>query len=86
MLYDFHQTQATKQPSSVHATYLLDGEPIISKRTRADGHQQAGTDVHMQSSPFMSSSMPQEEQEEDGVPQRSIILAREEDLQGKLGT
>lgn len=86
MLYEFHQTQASEKPGSVHATYLVDGIPIVAKKHSTNGHQQEGEDVHMQSSPYMSSSMPQAEQEEDEVPQRSIMLVREGDLEGKMRT
>jgi DNA polymerase delta subunit 3 len=84
MLYEFHQTQYSKKPGSVHATYLLDGNAVATKETPVNEHQQHGEDVHMESSPYVSSSMPQAEQKEDGVPQTNIILVREEDLQGKM--
>ncbi|KAK4696138.1 DNA polymerase delta subunit 3, partial [Lecanoromycetidae sp. Uapishka_2] len=80
MLYEFHQTQISKKPGSIHATYLLDGLLMTANGTHTNGHGQDGEDVHMQSSPYMSSSMPQGEPEEGEAPQRSIILAREADL------
>lgn len=81
MLYEFHSTQVTKSPGSVNATYLLDGVPRAPKESSVNGHRQDGEDTHMQSSPYMSSSMPhQEDQEEEAVPSKSIILAKEDDL------
>lgn len=86
MLYDFHQTQCSKKPGSTHATYLLDGVPTMAKGTQANGQDQSREDVHMQSSPFLSSSMPQLEHGMDETSQRSVLLAREEDVEGKMST
>lgn len=83
MLYDFHRSQTSKKPGSVHATYLLDGVPPNSREPSVNGNQQDGEDVHMQSSPYMSSSMPQGEDEDNVIPYRKIILAREADLEGR---
>ena len=85
MLYDFFSAQTTKKPGSINATYLLDGVPRASKESSVNGHQQDGEDVHMQSSPYMGSPITRQEQEE-AIPSRSIILANEEDLEGKMGT
>jgi len=82
MLYEFHHVENSKKPGSVYATYLLDGVPQILVEPSVNGHQQDGEDVHMQSSPYMSSPMPQEPNEADAVPSRRITLAREEDLEG----
>ncbi|KAF6230980.1 hypothetical protein HO173_010888 [Letharia columbiana] len=80
MLYEFYSTQTTKKPASIKATYLLDGVPKGPKEFGVNGHQQDGKDIHLQSSPYMSSSMPHQEEQEEAVPSRSIILAKEEDL------
>lgn len=82
MLYDFHQRQTFKKPGTVHATYLVDGIPTITKAQSTNGQTGDGEDAYMQSSPVMSSSLPQEETEEYTIPSKSIVLAREEDLQG----
>ena len=82
MLYDFHQRQTSKNPGSVHATYLVDGIPTITKAHSTNGQTGVGEDAYMQNSPVMSSSLPQEETEEYTIPSKSIMLAREEDLQG----
>lgn len=85
MLYEFHSTQKTKKPGSIDATYLLDGVPRNSEEASANGHQQDVEDMHMQSSPYMSSSIPHQEDQVEAVPWRSIILAKEEDLEGEMG-
>ena len=82
MLYDFHQGQTSKKPGSVHAIYLVDGIPTITKEHSTNGETGDGEDAYMQNSPIMSSSLPQEETEEYTIPSNSIVLAREEDLQG----
>ena len=83
MLYDFHQRQTSKKPGSVHATYLVNGVPKFTNEPSLNGQQKDGEDMQMQSSPYMNSSMSQEENEEDRIPTRSIVLAREEDLEGE---
>lgn len=85
MLYEFHQSQKIKKTTLTYATYLVDGTPRITEEQTANGHQQDGGDAHMQSSPFMSSSMPHEENDENMFGSRSIMLAREDDLEGKKG-
>lgn len=84
MLYDFHSQQNARKDFSVHACYLVHGIPKIVKGSTSNGHAAAdGDDTPMQSSPFQSSSqMPQQEQEEQGIPVRSITLVREQDLDG----
>lgn len=84
MLYEFHRDQNINKPGSVHATYLLDGALHNVVEPQNNGVQQDGEDVHMQSSPYMSSSMPQESNEEDATPSRGILLARQENLEGKV--
>ena len=82
MLYDFHKKQTLKKPGSVRATYLVDGIPTITKAHSANGPAGNDEDAYMQSSPVMSSSLPQEDSEEYTIPSKSIVLAREDDLQG----
>ena len=83
MLLEFHDKQNAKEPGSVHATYLLDGIPKpVTRACPINGHPRDGEDVHMQSSPFMSSAVQEEDKEEElAIPSRSVILAREEDLE-----
>ena len=82
MLHDFHQKQTSEKPGSVHAVYLLDGIQIRSKQFNSNGQPGCAEETHMQSNPAMSSSMPQEENEESIIPTKGILLAREEELQG----
>ena len=84
MLYEFHRQQNGKKPGTVHATYLISGtkrkeEPLASN----GGVQKDGEDDCMQSSPFVNSSMPQQDEGtgESGV--LSITLVREENLEGR---
>jgi DNA polymerase delta subunit 3 len=90
MLFDFHQKQNAKKPSSVHATYLITGR----RRTAEDANStnvingRDGGDINMRSSPFMS-SVPQTDDDEDEddveaeepVKETTILLVREEELQ-----
>jgi len=82
LLYEFYHVQNSKKPGSIHATYLLDGVPSVQKDPNVNVLPQDSEDLHMQSSPYMSSSMPHEANEEEKIPSRSIALAREEDLEG----
>jgi len=83
MLYDFHYSQNARKPGSVHATYLLYGT-AGAKPMPAEESQKDGEDIYMQSSPFMSSSMPQEESIQEAPPLKVVTLAREEDLEGMV--
>ena len=84
MLYEFYITQRTKTPESINATYLLDGVPRAPKQSPVNGHQQSEEDTHMQSSPYMSSSVPPQDDQEAAIPSRNIILVKEEDLECKM--
>ena len=81
MLYDFHHSQNARNAGSVHATYLLHG---IARAESAEPEksQQDGQDTFMQSSPFMSSSAPQEESIQESPPVKLVTLVREEHLEG----
>lgn len=81
-LFEFHQQQNAKKPSTIHATYLLSGtrkeeEPATNRDIKKDGE-----DDYMQSSPFVSSSMPQPQESTGEVSVLSITLVKEEDLEG----
>ena len=41
--------------------------------------------MYMQSSPYMSSSAPHQEDQVEAAPSKGIVLAKEEDLEGKTG-
>jgi DNA polymerase delta subunit 3 len=86
MLYEFHTKQNAKKPQSVHATYLLTGRKRTHEHTNgANGSARDGEDTVMQSSPFMSSLPEPEEPAEEPVPKTSIVMVREEELEGKYG-
>jgi len=78
MLYDFHRQQNAKKPGTIHATYLLSGTKAEERAAPTNGAKD-GEDEYMQSSPFMSSSMPQPE-DTGSSSTLTITLVREEDL------
>jgi DNA polymerase delta subunit 3 len=53
MLYDFHHTQNKKQPSSLHATYLVTGTQTLSPPQSEDHapESQHGSDTTNQTTP-----------------------------------
>jgi DNA polymerase delta subunit 3 len=81
-LFEFHRLQNAKKPGTIHATYLLSGtrkeeEPVTNADIKKDGE-----DDYMQSSPFVSSSMPQPQESTGAISVLSIALVKEEDLEG----
>lgn len=83
MLYDFHHEQTKRKPGSVHATYLVGGARRVTELPGTNGVQKADDqDIHMPSSPFISSSMPHQDGEEEEQIVRSITLVKEEQLEG----
>ena len=86
MLYEFHQNENSKKPNSVNATYVITGvqQPEPPAANGATKEADDDGDDFMQSSPYISSSMPNQESSTEGVPTSSIILVREEDLEGML--
>ena len=81
MLYEFYTHENKKRPGSVHATYLVYGTQSAKTYSAKGDSQQDGEDVSMTSSPFMSSSMPQGE-EEEAPPVKVMTVVREENLDG----
>ena len=84
MLSDFHNQQTTKKPGSVHAMYLISGVQVAKPSSDLNGtsDDHPADDTPMQSSPFMSSSMPEQEEEEDTTATLKVItLVREEQLE-----
>ncbi|KIN00190.1 hypothetical protein OIDMADRAFT_54790 [Oidiodendron maius Zn] len=79
MLYEFHQQQNAKKPGTIHATYLISGSKL--KEISVTARHKDGEDEYMQSSPFMSSSLPQPSEETGETSVLSISLVREEDLE-----
>jgi DNA polymerase delta subunit 3 len=84
MLYEFHRNENAKKPQSVNATYVITGVQKPPEMPATNGtHAKDGEDSVMQSSPFMS-SMPQPEVAEEEIRTTSMILVREEDLEGRI--
>lgn len=82
MLYEFHLHENGKKPGCVRATYLLSGvRPSLEAPESRHDHGKDGEDETMQSSPFMSSSMPQPEHMAQKMMVNSIVLVREEELE-----
>ncbi|KAL8812424.1 MAG: hypothetical protein Q9223_000339 [Gallowayella weberi] len=74
--------QNSKKPGSVHAIYLITGIVVPkSSEASAQVEQADGEDAYMQSSPFMSSSMPHRRDDEELLAVKSITICRQEDLQ-----
>ena len=80
MLFEFHRQQNAKKPGTVHATYLLSGLKKGDLETSTIAIKKDGEDAYMQSSPFMSSSLPQPEEEAVFSLTKTIELVREETL------
>lgn len=85
MLYDFYDEQTRRKPGSIHATYLVGGVRRVTEPPGTNGVQKVNDqDVHMPSSPYMSSSMPHQDGEEEEQTVRSITLVKEEQLEGRF--
>ena len=80
MLYEFHRIENSKRLRSVYATYLITGIQCPAEKLAEQSNGRDGEDEVMQSSPFMSSSMPQPDDAEPLVRTTSMILVREEDM------
>ncbi|MCJ1437151.1 hypothetical protein MMC27_006536 [Xylographa pallens] len=79
MLYDFHARQNAKKPGSIHATYLVSG--VQSTKAIVNSNvTEVNEDVHMQSSPFMGSSMPRRDVEEEASTVKVMTLVQEQHL------
>lgn len=85
MLYDFHHGENSKKPNSVNATYLITG--IQKSPTPTTNGAHANGDDHeddvMASSPYLPSSMPNQDTAAGDIVTTSVILTREEDLEGR---
>ena len=82
MLYEFHAHENKKKPGSVYAAYLLYGTQNAKTSNTNGGIQQDGEDISMASSPFLSSSMPQDEEATEVPPVKVMTVVREENLEG----
>jgi DNA polymerase delta subunit 3 len=81
MLYDFHRRQNGRKPGSVHATYLVTGEQAVPVADAQNGQVDAEEDMPVQSSPYMSSSMPMQDEDPEAPMMKVITLVREEHLE-----
>jgi hypothetical protein len=83
MLYEFHRLENSKKPNSVNATYIVTGIQEIQEKLPTNGNRSKdGDDEIMQSSPFMSSQILQQDESAD-IPQiTAVTLVREEELAG----
>lgn len=90
MLYEFHKTQNAKHPKSVHATYVVLGIKKTDYIHSIVSVVKDGDDTVMDSSPPLPSSWLDSQTRvippptTDNPPIKSIVLVREEDLDGKL--
>ena len=82
MLYDFHARQNAKKPGSIHATYLVSGVQS-TKAIVNSSVAEVNEDVYMQSSPFMTSSMPRQDVKEEAITVKVTTLVQEQHLNGK---
>ncbi|KAL8886106.1 MAG: hypothetical protein Q9192_006538 [Flavoplaca navasiana] len=75
LLFQFHKQQNAKKPGSIHAVYVITGYTrlVAPPTSSQNGTMMDGEDAHMQSSPFMSSSMPQPEEEEEQVANIQLL-------------
>lgn len=87
MLYEFHRNENAKKPQSVHATYVISGfhEAPSTETPVTNGQaKEKDEDEVMRSSPGLPSSMPNNDVAPSRSPRvMSIVIAREEDLEGK---
>ncbi|KAJ5690630.1 hypothetical protein N7462_005022 [Penicillium macrosclerotiorum] len=74
------QNENAKKSHSVHATYVISGVQKPPASLAINGHARDEDEI-MQSSPYLPSSMPNEQNGEDSTLTTSIILAREEDME-----
>ena len=83
LLFEFHRNENAKRPKSVHATYVISGTQKPPELPTANNHVNDDDEI-MPSSPYLPSSMPNQDTMPSSNPIASIILAREEDLEGKM--
>ncbi|KAL8873886.1 MAG: hypothetical protein Q9174_000715 [Haloplaca sp. 1 TL-2023] len=76
MLFEFHKQQNCKKAGSVHAVYLVSGLLAEGRSAVSTQNLQTdGEDAHMQSSPFLSSSIPQKDDTESQSTANLHILS-----------
>ncbi|KAF5866455.1 hypothetical protein ETB97_012007 [Aspergillus alliaceus] len=87
MLYDFHRNENGKKPQSVNATYIVTGvQKAPVPATNGHPSENSYGDGVFPSSPYLSSSMPNQDSLSDTVTTTSVLLVREEDLEDAKAT
>ncbi|KAJ6119746.1 Six-hairpin glycosidase [Penicillium sp. IBT 18751x] len=86
ILFEFHNKENAKKPQSVHATYVISGIQKAPEPPATNGHAKNDEDEIMQSSPYLPSSQPNQDDASESLRIASIILAREEDLEDAKAT
>ncbi|GKZ58720.1 hypothetical protein AnigIFM49718_004549 [Aspergillus niger] len=81
MLFDFHRNENSKKPNSVNATYIITGVQKAPETPSTTNGAQDSFDGIPQSSPYISSSMPNQDVATDEIAMSSVVLVREEDLE-----
>ncbi len=87
LLWEFYEFQRAKKPGSIHATYLLSG---VKKQSSTTQNVSKGYDedepIPSSPPPFTSSMLEpeasQQESEAAPIPVRTVILVRDDSLQG----
>ncbi|KXG52688.1 Six-hairpin glycosidase [Penicillium griseofulvum] len=85
LLFEFHRNENAKKPQTVHATYVISGIQKAPEPAPTNSHADDEDDI-MDSSPYLSSSMPNQDLASDSIRTTSIVLAREEDLEDAKST
>ncbi|KAJ5812946.1 DNA polymerase subunit Cdc27 [Penicillium robsamsonii] len=85
ILFEFHRNENAKKPQTVHATYVISGIQKAPEPAPTNGHADNDDDM-MESSPYLPSSMPNQDADSDSIRTTSIVLAREEDLEDAKST
>ncbi|CAG8128988.1 unnamed protein product [Penicillium olsonii] len=85
ILFEFHRNENAKKPATVHATYVISGIQKTPEPAPANGNG-SDEDKMMGSSPYLPSSMPDQDEASDAVVTTSIVLVREEDLEDAKAT
>ncbi|KAJ5457929.1 hypothetical protein N7475_009317 [Penicillium sp. IBT 31633x] len=85
LLFEFHRNENAKKPQTVHATYVISGIQKAPEPSYTNGHGN-DEDETMQSSPYLPSSMLNQDLAPDSSRPASIVLAREEDLEDAKST
>ncbi|RDW80828.1 hypothetical protein BP5796_05526 [Coleophoma crateriformis] len=80
MLFEFHRQQNGKKPGTIYATYLVGGIKRADEKAVIGSAKKDGEDEYMQSSPFMSSSMPQPDDVVRATSTFTVSLTGEENL------